>query len=81
MLGTDPAGTALVGYYEPFSAIGFVYRNRVFQALSFPGSIITVATGVNAKGEVVGYFLDRSDVTHGFLWTASAGVPEQTQSK
>ena len=54
---------------------------RVLQALSFPGSIITVAPGVNATGDVVGYFIDSSDVPHGFLWTPSAGVPEQTQSK
>ena len=53
---------------------------RVLQALSFPGSIITVASGINATGDVVGYFID-SSVPHGFLWIPSAGVPEQTQSK
>ena len=82
VLGTNPAGTAVVGYYQALSGItGFVYRNRVLQALSFPGSITTVATGINANGDVVGYFIDSSDVTHGFLWTASAGMPEQTQSE
>jgi probable HAF family extracellular repeat protein len=70
-----------VGYYEAFSGIvGFVYQNRVLQTLSFPGSITTVAAGINAKGEVVGYFIDSSDVAHGFLWTAS-GAAEASQPK
>jgi len=79
VLGTNPEGTAVVGYYEAFSGIvGFVYQNRVLQTLSFPGSITTVAAGINAKGEVVGYFIDSSDVAHGFLWTAS-GAAEASQ--
>jgi len=81
VLGTNPEGTAFVGYYDQFAAIGFVYRNRVFQALSFPGSIITAASGINAKGEVVGYFIDSSGATHGFLWTPPAVMAEQSQSK
>jgi probable HAF family extracellular repeat protein len=69
VLGTNPAGTALVGYYQAFSGTkGFVLRNRVLQTLSFPGAITTIASGINASGEVVGYFIDSSDVTHGFLW-------------
>jgi probable HAF family extracellular repeat protein len=82
VLGTNPEGTAVVGYYEAFSGIvGFVYRNRVLRTLSCPASITTVATGINAKGEVVGYFLDSKDVAHGFLWTASAGAARASQSK
>ena len=82
VLGTNPAGTAVVGYYQAFSGVvGFVCRNRVLQTLSFPGSITTVVTGINAKGEVVGYFLDSSDVTHGFVWTESAGAAEAKQNK
>ena len=78
VLGTNPAGTAVVGYYQVFSGIvGFVYQNRILQTLSFPGSITTIATGINANGDVVGYFIDNSDVTHGFLWTASAAMPKQ----
>jgi probable HAF family extracellular repeat protein len=81
VLGTNPAGTALVGYYQPFSAIGFVYQNGFFQALSFPGSIITAATGINSKGDVVGYFVDSSSAVHGFLWTPSAGLLDPTQPR
>ena len=75
--GVNPAGTAIVGSYEPFAGItGFLYQNKTFQALSFPGSITTVAFGINSKGEVVGYYLDGSFVTHGFLWTPPAHSPE-----
>jgi probable HAF family extracellular repeat protein len=82
VLGTNPAGTAVVGYYQALSGIvGFVCRNGVLQTLSFPGAITTVASGINAKGEIVGYFLDRNVVTHGFVWTASAGVAESSQKK
>jgi probable HAF family extracellular repeat protein len=82
VLGTNPQGTAVVGYYEAFSGIvGFVYRNRILLTLSFPGSITTVAAGINAKGEIVGYFIDNNDVAHGFLWTVSTGVAEASQSR
>jgi probable HAF family extracellular repeat protein len=82
VLGTNPAGTAVVGYYQASAGIvGFVLRNRVLQTLSYPRSITTVATGINAKGEVVGYFLDSNAVAHGFLWTASGGGAETSQPK
>jgi len=76
VLGTNPAGSALVGYYQGVSGTtGFVYQNGVLQSLSFPGAIVTVATGMNTKGVVVGYFLDASVVSHGFLWTPPASAP------
>lgn len=69
VLGTNPAGTVLVGYYQAFSGIvGFAYHNGVLHTLSFPGAITTIASGINASGDVVGYFIDSSDATHGFLW-------------
>jgi len=72
--GINPEGTAIVGSYEPIAGItGFIYQNKTLQPLSFPGSITTVAYGVNSAGEVVGYFIDESDATHGFLWTPPAG--------
>jgi probable HAF family extracellular repeat protein len=46
------------------------------QSLSFPGSITTEAYGINAAGEVVGYFIDQNYNTHGFLWTPPAGDGE-----
>jgi probable HAF family extracellular repeat protein len=80
--GVNPAGTALVGSYEPFSGLtGFIYEKKTFQALSFPGSITTIAFGINATGDVVGYFIDGNIVTHGFLWTPPADGVQPKQSR
>src|SRR2546430_1831428 len=52
--GINPAGTALVGYYQPVGgSVGFLYQNKTTQTLQFPGAIITLATGINAAGEIV----------------------------
>ena len=76
--GVNPAGTALVGYYQPLSGItGFIFQKKTLQALSFPGSITTIAFGINAAGNVVGYFIDTNVVTHGFLWTPPTDGAEQ----
>jgi probable HAF family extracellular repeat protein len=72
VLGINPVGTALVGQYTPSAGVslGFLwYRNQAVQTLQFPGSSSTIATGINRAGEVVGYFVDASNVTHGFTWT------------
>jgi probable HAF family extracellular repeat protein len=68
--GVNPEGTAVIGTYDALSGLtGFVYQNGILQSLSFPGSITTEAYGINAAGQVVGYFIDSSFQTHGFLWT------------
>jgi probable HAF family extracellular repeat protein len=75
VLGINSSGDALVGIYKPSMAIttgtGFLYQNNTLQALQFPGSNLTFATGVNDSGEVVGYFYDANGI-HGFLWTPPA---------
>jgi len=72
--GINPAGSLIVGSYEPATGItGFVYSSGNLQPLSFPGSITTEAYGINSGETVVGYFIDRSNATHGFMWTPSAG--------
>jgi probable HAF family extracellular repeat protein len=74
MTGVNPAGTALVGSYNPSSGAtaGFLYQNNTLTTLQFPGSISTQAYGINASGEVVGYFQDANNVVHGFTWTPPA---------
>ena len=82
VLGTNPAGTALVGYYEPITGVtGFAYRNGTLQPLSFPGSISTLAFGINPQGDVVGYFIDSSYATHGFLWQPPREMTLPAESK
>lgn len=71
--GANPAGSALVGSYQPSSNVyaGFVYQNKVLTTLQFPGSSFTFANGVSDSGEVVGLFIDSSGNVHGFTWTAA----------
>src|SRR5439155_5356693 len=71
--GINPAGSAVVGYYTPSQGItaGFLYQNKTLTTLQFPGSTYTIASSINASGEVVGYFGDATTL-HGFTWTTSA---------
>jgi uncharacterized membrane protein len=68
--GVNPAGNAVVGYYTPSPGItaGFLYQNKTLTTLQFPGSTYTRVFGINASGEVVGYFGDATTL-HGFTWT------------
>ena len=68
--GINPAGNAVVGYYTPSPGItaGFLYQNNIVTTLQFPGSTNTRAFGINASGEVVGYFVDANNIYHGFTW-------------
>ena len=68
--GINPAGNAVVGYYSPSPGVtaGFLYQNNILTTLQFPGSTYTIASGINASGEVVGLFGDATTL-HGFTWT------------
>jgi len=49
---------------------GFVYDNGRFTNIDFPGAARgeqTMATAINAADQVVGSYLDRNYVTHGFM--------------
>jgi len=46
---------------------GFVYAAGKFTAINFPKSNGTQAIGINDKGEVVGLYLDSTNVQHGFM--------------
>jgi probable HAF family extracellular repeat protein len=39
----------------------------VFSSIDFPGAVLTNAQGINAGGEVVGFYTDTAGKTHGFL--------------
>jgi uncharacterized membrane protein len=76
VLGTNPRGTALVGYYMPSSGItvGFLYQNKLLTTLQFPGSNETAANSINTNGEIAGSFADASGKWHGFTWTPPAAL-------
>src|SRR5262249_35052599 len=42
--------------------------------IDVPGSKLTVATGIDTVGRVVGYFAD-GEGTHGFIWSGGAFTP------
>lgn len=74
--GVNPEGSAVIGVYNPSSGVtaGFVYQNKVFTTLQFPGSTFTEALGINGGGEVTGTFNDAQGNSHGFTWTPPTDV-------
>ena len=52
------------------SSEAFVYSNRVFTPIQFPGgAIASAALGINDSGQIVGVFTDTSQTQHGFVDT------------
>jgi hypothetical protein len=71
--GINSAGAAAgwctstkTGLYE-----GFVYSGGKFTAVNVPKSNGTQAIGINDKGDVVGLYLDSSNVQHGYVKTGA----------
>ena len=57
----------------------------VFTPIDFPGAILTSAQGINAQGEIVGFYTDTAGRTHGFsqsggLWR-SIDFPDSAASQ
>jgi probable HAF family extracellular repeat protein len=42
-------------------------QNLVFTPIDFPGAVLTNAQGINAQGEIVGFYTDTAGLTHGFV--------------
>ena len=42
-------------------------QGLVFTTIDFPGAVLTNAQGINAQGEIVGFYTDTAGRTHGFL--------------
>src|SRR6185295_11167834 len=45
----------------------FLRTPRGLEELKFPGALETVAYGINAVGQIVGGYLGKDDVFHGYL--------------
>jgi hypothetical protein len=45
---------------------GFLLREGKYIAIDFPGSDFTIATAINDDGVIVGLYLDKQGVSHGF---------------
>ncbi len=57
--GPDP-----YAHYETGRLRGFVMRGRTFTPIDFPGGVGTKVSGINDRGEMVGYY--DTDTTRGF---------------
>ena len=72
ILGTNPAGTALVGQQQISDrlTVGFLYENGILTKLQYPGSHRTAAASMNSAGEVIGNFTSANgEFIYGFTWT------------
>jgi probable HAF family extracellular repeat protein len=54
-------------------------QTLVVTPLDFPGAILTNAQGINAQGEIVGFYTDAAGRTHGFV--QSGGTSDQSTSQ
>jgi hypothetical protein len=58
---------------SPCGRDGFLDVNGIFTTIDVPGYDYTALTGINDKGQIVGFYVDSANVEHGFLATP---VPE-----
>jgi probable HAF family extracellular repeat protein len=58
----------IVGLYSDGTVeSGFLYKSGTMTNISFPGSVWTLAFGINSSGDIVGRWRDASNAWHGFL--------------
>jgi probable HAF family extracellular repeat protein len=63
----------IAGYYYPESSLeGFASMNGILIQIAFPGSNSTFASAINNSATIAGYYLDSSQVAHGFAATPTA---------
>ena len=51
------------------SPMGQAKADYTFTMFDVPGSLVTYANGINASGQIVGYYGDAVGGSHGFLAT------------
>ena len=66
----------LSGSYEDSRGIhGYLFSNGNYIDIDVPDAFYTFATGNNTAGEIVGLYLDSSEVWHGFLLSNGRFIP------
>jgi hypothetical protein len=53
---------------DPEGIRGFLFNNGHFTTITVPDSLLTIATGINSLGRIVGLVIDHGG-NHGFLAT------------
>ncbi len=80
----DPMSSTLPSSNAPSASLGMHRglspneRDFVFTSIDFPGAGSTVAQGINAGGQVVGWYnnaTDAASIVHGFLMNGGSFTP------
>jgi uncharacterized membrane protein len=66
---------SLVVVVIAFAPVSLAQAGGTYITIDFPGANSTVAEGIDTAGDIVGYFLDSGNLTHGFL--LSGGIYTQ----
>ena len=72
----NSSGVAVGTYTIGSTQNAFVDNNGALTQFVNPlnASFSTVATGIDARGDIVGYYTDGSNVTHGFVYVVGSGT-------
>ena len=67
--GIDPSGRVVVGAYrtEDDAVHGFVFARGAFTTIDYPGAAFSIGTGINGRGEIVGWWEDANGIQHGYV--------------
>jgi len=70
--GISDALEVVGDFWDGSHTHGFSFNQVSYSTIDFPGSNETICQGVNTLGDVVGFYVDASNVQHGFLFTGGA---------
>ena len=85
--GIDPSGRVVVGAYrtEDDAVHGFVFARGAFTTIDYPGAAFSIATGINGRGEIVGWCEDANGIQHGYVQRhgvfATVDVPDAPSTR
>ena len=67
--GIDPSGRVVVGAYrsEDDAVHGFVFARGAFTTIDYPGAAFSIGTGINGRGEIIGWYEDANRIQHGYV--------------
>jgi probable HAF family extracellular repeat protein len=69
VFGINNAGQIVGAYIGSSTINGFLLDQGNYTTLDVPGASYTSAQGINASGQIVGYYWDAGGTSHGFLAT------------
>lgn len=74
MNAPDYTGQIVGGYGVGTQSYGFLDVGGSFTSIAYPGGTQTQANALNNLGQVVGIYLDNTNLYHGFLYLANSGT-------